>query len=581
MAQNHACNPVDSASDFSGSPHSAGLSRRAFVAGATGIAAALASGIATSGIAHASAASDSTDADSAEAGSAASDSTTADLIVVGAGAAGLAAAAKAAQEGASVIVLEAEESTGGTTKICGGHWKYINDDFLSKLPERTEESDATISEVLEWNPADFGDYADACTKCQQDVQEYLESDDTLEFDSVEYWLCLHYLGTKGTSLSGVEARADYDVVAPAYYNSGEVADWVLSSGLTVSDPQPNNRGDGGPLSVEPEGQGFGLVQALEGMATDAGAQIVTNAKATELLTDDSGRVTGLIADVNGEQITYTANKGVALACGGYASNGEMVAQQDMYTGIDETAPSCEPASCDGTGIKMAQALGAATANTEFVQFFGFPEEQMGTIESLFSLLSAAKLLVNKNGERFCDDSKTFYGGGAPSAVEATCNQPSGRYFLIGDSSAQQSESLADSYSDRVEAGVILEGETVAEAAEAAGLDGDVVTATVDQFNGYVDSGTDPDFGRDMSQASKVDGSPYVSVKMAMYAQNTMGGIVIDSQGRVLTESGDPIEGLYAAGEVTGNFDGVCRRHGDNFAQILYYGWLIGSEVAEA
>jgi succinate dehydrogenase/fumarate reductase flavoprotein subunit len=67
----------------------------------------------------------------------------------------------------------------------------------------------------------------------------------------------------------------------------------------------------------------------------------------------------------------------------------------------------------------------------------------------------------------------------------------------------------------------------------------------------------------------------------MYAQNTMGGVVIDDQGRVLSEDDQPIAGLYAAGEVTGNFDGICRRHGDNFAQILYYGYLVGTEVAQA
>ncbi|MEE8716892.1 MAG: FAD-dependent oxidoreductase [Coriobacteriales bacterium] len=574
-----------SASGSAASSETAGrLTRRTFVARMAGAAAATMAGVAAGRAAQAKEASSAADGKASAGASGAGDAasaTSADLIVVGAGAGGLAAAARAAQLGASVIVLEAGSSTGGTTKLSGGHWKYINDDFLSKLPARTDESDATISEVLEWDPADFGDYADACEKCQQDVTEYLASDDTLEFDSIEYWLCLHYLGTRGTSLGGVEARNDYDVVSPAYYNSAEVAEWVLSSGLEVSDPQPDNRGDGGPLSVEPVGQGFGLIQALEGMATDAGAQIVLGAKATDLVTDASGRVSGVVADVDGTQVTYSAGKGVLLACGGYASNGEMVAEQDMYTGIDDTAPSCEPAANDGTGIEMARTLGAATCNTEFVQFFGFPEEQMGSIESTIKLASASKVLVNSDGVRFCDDSKSFFGGGAPSAVTAPCDQPSGRYVMLGDASAKESPMLADSYDDNVSSGVILEGDTVSAAAEAAGLDGGTVEQTVEQFNGYVDAGSDPDFGRDMSQATKVDGAPYIAIRMAMYAQNTMGGVVIDDQGRVLSEDDQPIAGLYAAGEVTGNFDGICRRHGDNFAQILYYGYLVGTEVAQA
>lgn len=544
-----------------------GMTRRGFVAAAAAVAAG--AGMLAAGTAGA--------AEASEGGDAAA-STEADLIVVGAGSAGLAAAAKAAQDGASVIVLEAQGATGGTTKLSGGHWKFINDWFMSALPERTEDSDATISEVLDWDPADFGDFAEACETCKADVEEYLASDSTLEFDSVEYWLCLHYLGVQGTDLDGNEARDDYDVVAPAYYNSGEIADWLAEGGLTWSDPQPGNRGDGGPLSVEPTGQGFGLVTVLEEMATEAGAQIVLNAKVTGLTTDGSGRVTGVTCE---DGTAYTADKAVLIAAGGYASNPELVAEQNVFTGIDDTAPSCEPANNDGTLMLAAQELGAATANTAFVQFFGFPEPNMGSIETLFPLTSAAKLIVNKDGERFTNDAFGFFGGGKGDRTEPICNQPSGRYYFVGDAAAQQNEPLAQSYADYVEAGTIIEGDTVADAAAAAGLDGDAVAATVEQFNGYVDAGEDPDFGRDLSQASKVEEAPFIVIPMAAYAQNTMGGLVINDKGQVVDEAGEPIEGLYAAGEATGNFDGACRRHGDNFAQILYYGYLVGSEAAEA
>lgn len=539
------------------------LSRRSFIAGMTATAALAGLGTGAMGA----------QADTAP-------EVAADLIVVGAGSAGLAAAAKAAQDGASVIVLEAEGATGGTTKICGGHWKYLNDDFMAKLPPRTPESDATIAEVLDWNPDDFGAYADAVRTCQADVEAYLASDNELEFDSVEYWLALHQLYTRGTDRGGVEAVADYDVVAPAYYNSGEVAQWILeSSGLGVSDPQPDNRGAGGPLSVEPEGQGFGLVQALESMATEAGAQIVLNTKAVQLVANESGKVCGVVAEQDGQPVTYTANKLVLLACGGYASNPQLVAQQNYFDGIDDTAPSCEPASCDGTMLLAAQELGAATANMGFVQFFGFPEAQMGTIETLFPKLGVAKFLCNLNGERFTNDAFGFFGGGDIEGVRPICDQPSGRYFFVGDAQAQ--DVMGPDYAGNVETGIVVEGNTVADLAAAAGISADGLQATVDVWNGYVDAGEDPDFGRPMDGASKVESAPFVVVPMAAYAQNTMGGLVINPQGQVVREDGTPIEGLYAAGEATGNFDGSCRRHGDNFAQILYYGWLAGKIAAEA
>ncbi|MBR2835126.1 MAG: FAD-dependent oxidoreductase [Coriobacteriales bacterium] len=509
----------------------------------------------------------------------ASEETTADLIVVGAGSAGLTAAAKAAQDGAKVIVLEAAPVSGGTTKICGAHWKFMNEDFMSKLPERTEDSDKTISAVLDWNPDDFGAYAEACKTCKADVEAYLASDNTLEFDSIEYWLCLHFLGTKGVDLDGVEAVADYDVVAPSYYNSGEIAEWIQSSGLKLSDPQPNNRGAGGPLSIEPEGQGFGLIQALEGMALDAGAQIIFDTKAVKLVTDESGKVCGVVAEGPQGSVTYAANKLVLLATGGYCSNGEMVAKQNYFTGIDDTAPSCEPATCDGTGIMMAQELGAATANMSFVQFFGFPEAQMGSIETLFPKMGVCKFICNLDGVRFTNDQRSFFGGGDLEGVRAICEQPRGRYFFVGDAAAQ--EARGDNYADDVKVGLIVEGETPVALAEAAGINAANFEATVEAWNGYVDAGEDPDFGRNMERAAKVETAPFVVMPMAAYAQNTMGGLVINPQGQVVTEAGTAIEGLYAAGEVTGNLDGACRRHGDNFAQILYYGWLAGKTVAKA
>lgn len=545
------------------------VTRRSFVSGMAALAGALA--LAGTSVSKEALASESGDAAA---------NTTADLIVIGGGAGGLAAAAKAAQGGASVILLEAGSVLGGTTRYSGGHYKYIDDDFLAKLPERTEDSDAEIAAFLDYDPADFGDYADALTTLQDQIAEYLDGDDTLEFDSIEYWLVLHHLYCQGTDRDGVEAVDDYSVVAPSYYNQAEVHDWMVEGGIAFSDPQPNNRGAGGPLSVEPDGKGAGLIAGLEAMATEAGAQIVLDATATELVTDEGGRVTGVVASVDGQTVTYAANKAVLIATGGYCSNPELVAEQNVFDGIDDTVPSCEPSACDGTGMAMAQALGAATANTQFVQFFSFPSAQMTTIETIFPLcLGGGKMSVNLEGERFTDDSRRTYGGGSGEDTAPACNQTSGRYFIIGD--ASNVEALGDSLESYEESGLAYTADTLADAAEAAGLDGDVVTDTVATFNSYVEAGEDPDFGRTDLTDAQVDGAPYVVIPMSMYAQNTMGGLVINADGNVVDEDGNAIEGLYAAGEVTGNFDGVLRRHGDNFAQILYYGYLCGKTVAES
>ncbi len=543
------------------------VSRRSFIAGAAATAGIVALGAGMLGSARTVRAEEATN------------ETTADLIVVGAGCAGLAAAAKAAQEGASVIVLEAESATGGTTKISGGHWKFINDDFMSKLPERTDDSDAEISVVLDWDPADFGDYGPTVETLQEQVTEYLASDDPLEFDSVEYWLALHQYYTRNTDLDGNDATTDFDVVSAAYYNQAEIADWLAEGGLTWSDPQPDNRGDGGPLSVEPDGQGMGFIIVLEDMATEAGAQIVLETKATALTTD-GGRVTGVIAeDADGNQVTYAANKGVMLACGGFCSNPEMVAsEQRLYTGIDNTVPSCEPASCDGTMLLAAQDLGAATANMQFIQFFGFPAAQMLSIEQTIPMaIMGCKFTVDSSGNRFTNDGAAFYGGGNTKDVEVPCNLPGACYNIVTDAAAQMF--IGDSYDTYVSVGIVCPGDTIEEAAEAAGLDPAAVAMTTATFNEYCDNGEDPDFGRQLTADNRVETAPFIIVPMAMYGQNTMGGLCINTDGNVVDENGNAIEGLWAAGEICGNMDGGLRRHGDNFAQVLYYGYHCGEQMA--
>ena len=92
-------------------------------------------------------------------------------------------------------------------------------------------------------------------------------------------------------------------------------------------------------------------------------------------------------------------------------------------------------------------------------------------------------------------------------------------------------------------------DTLEEAATMAGLDLQVLRATVDQYNSDVKAGEDPDFGRKEFNG-KVETGPFVISKLEMHYHLTFGGLVIDTNAHVLDEAGQPISGLYAAGDVT-------------------------------
>ena len=503
---------------------------------------------------------------------------TADLIVVGSGAAGMSAAATAATGGASVILLEASSMLGGTTALSGGHYKFFDDDFLAIMPDRDEKSDEFLKSLLTYDPADFKDYADALKAAQQQIEEYLASDSTKQFDSLELWLALHYLGTSTDNMDKLNPEGlvtpPYDLVYPAYANQAAIKDWLVKGGFEYQPFGDNSQG-GGPFSVDPTGpvpQGGAFITIFQKYAEDGGAEIIKNARVTTLL-EDGGRIVGVQTE-DGD--VYLANQGVCLACGGFGSNAKMVAESDTrWKFSPEGLASCEPEACDGTGLEAARAVGAQVVNTGFNQYQTFSASGVATIETTIPMcMMASKMAVNKDGVRFYDDSNRF----ATQSSMISLGQPDNVYYMIGD--ATGIEAMGDLYETYQKTGDLAVGDTIQEAAEAQGLDPEVVAAEVEKFNGYVEAGEDPDFGRTMF-TGKVEQAPFTIMAMREYVQNTMGGVAIDATGHVVSESGQPIEGLFAAGEVVGNLDGAQRRHGDNFAQILYYGCLAGQTVADA
>ena len=177
-----------------------------------------------------------------------------------------------------------------------------------------------------------------------------------------------------------------------------------------------------------------------------GYSIDFNTALAKLEKDDTGRITGAIAQSNddGHFIRINASKGVLLACGGYAGNPYMMEQLDPLGTSVTTACSYAPAD-KGYGIRAAiwagAHLDAEPAPVLFDRGLVAPGVDSGYVESASSFGGKAFpgtvgqynpgsqpfLKVNRHGERFMNESQEY-----DNASHASFQQPGHVYAMIHD-----------------------------------------------------------------------------------------------------------------------------------------------------
>ena len=490
----------------------------------------------------------------------------ADVIVIGAGAGGMSAAYSARQAGASVIVLEANGHVGGSALVSAGNIDYIADEWLASIGR----NDAEVEPYLSYTTEDFpAEYHEDLRIVQEDVAAYLADPDRAgAYDSVSRIMLDHYRKGYGKDLDGVEATMKYDYIRTAVERNEEIYQWLADAGLTVT---------GGTRAhlVTPTRRGVELVEVMEKITNDCGAQIVFQTRATELLTDETGKVNAVVAtNANGESVTYTARKGVVLATGSFSANYDMVAQyQRMGTGVSTNTGTSNPATNVGDGIIMAQKLGAALEDMQFIGFYDAGYKHLASNTEASAIAKTAQLAVSNNGVRFGNED------GSLSAL--ALNQPDAVTNYVGGKAMYDAiEAQKEGYVAELEGrGMLFTGATIEEAAQKAGIDPAALAQTVAAYNGYVDAGSDPDFGR-TNFKGKVEEGPYVISKSQRLNHLTFGGLVTDLETHVLREDGTAIDGLYAAGDVVAGFEGAAHQTGECLTIVMYYGQVAGEMAAK-
>jgi succinate dehydrogenase/fumarate reductase flavoprotein subunit len=491
-----------------------------------------------------------------------------DVIVVGYGFAGGAAAIEAADQGASVLLIEKMPDPGGISICAGGGVRLAKD---------ADEAFAYL------NATNGGRTDEAVLRTFADSVANLEG-----------------------YLRDLAAVSNANVVVrdrPGNYPFPGVDTWGFFEVESIPDfdpkvEYPHVRGRlGGPL----------VFKVVDDNVKKRAIDVRLNCPATRLIKSPDGIVSGVAINDDGVPRNIKACRGVVLASGGFEADPSM---QSQYW---QMAPVTSAVSLGNTGdgIRMAQELGADLWHMwHFHGSYGFRHTDPKFTTSLrmkrlpdwtpgreLPDVKMAWIVVDQDGKRYMNEYPP-YGqdtGHRDMDIFDTSTQSFPRIpsFVIVDEEGRKMYPLGQAvFNDRnnpgyewsgdnlqeVENGILTKADTLAELAEIVGVEERIIEATLGRWNGFCASGADGDFDRPPGTMMQIKEPPYYVGKVWPVVSNTQGGPRHDSNQSIVNPYNEPIPRLYEAGEL-GSIWGYLYLVGGNLAECFISGRIAGREAA--
>ena len=448
-----------------------------------------------------------------------------DVVVIGAGGAGLIAAIEAKLNGANVTVIEKMAFPGGNTLISGAEYA-APENWVQKKEGLKDSKDQFFNDTMK----------------------------------------------------GGDNESNPNLVRVLADNALDGAVWLKDYvNVVFEDRQMFFGGHSVKRSLVPNGaSGVEVIGKLMTKAKELGIPVYLEMNAVELITEGN-RVVGVKALTPTEIHNFMGKNGVIIASGGFGSNIEMRKKHDPR--MDEKILSTNTTGITGDGIVMGEKVGAATTDMEFIQTYPVCDPENGALLYTGDVrLAGSAILVNKEGKRFVEELDR-----RDVISFAITKQTGGVGYLFWDQAQLDKTEVAVHHKGEYEAllrrGILVKADTIDEAAKHFGIDAKELKTTVEKYNEYAKNGKDLEFNKRGGLVAFTEG-PYYILKNTPAIHHTMGGLVIDSKGRVLDKNGNPIEGLFAAGEVTGDIHGKNRLGSNAITDITVFGKISGENAAK-
>lgn len=422
-----------------------------------------------------------------------------DIVVIGAGMAGLSTAIEAVEEGANVIVCEAQEVFGSSTSRSLGF---------------------VIGAATEMQKAEG--IEDTAEQFYQDIYSLYKDEKTL----------------------------DPDLLKKLCYDSTDLNVWLQAQGVKFNGlVNVTNVGVRALRRIHcTEGFGSGLIAALQETAQKKGVNLMMGTYVDDILMDESGKVVGVHAiQTNGNEIVVNAQATVVCA-GSYTQNAEMLAELNPKMDNIEVITGCG----DGSSINFFRKAGAEIVDVPYIQmmyyFYGaswgdrFPELIPGSP----TVPNYDVLMVDGGGVRVIgeDDYCFEY---TKRVWDAGYNEG---YAIFGQKTAEMYPEMTDLGITTKTARDLPFGykeDSIEALAEDIGIDPAVLVATVERYNTFCANGVDEDFNKDPAHLIPIE-APYYIIRLPQICTDGYTGAKINENAQVISATtGEPIPGLYAAG----------------------------------
>lgn len=515
-------------------------------------------------------------------------SETFDFIIVGSGGGSMCASLVVRAEGKSVLILEKTQLFGGTTARSGGVMWIPNNSLMAQdgIYDSTENAIRYLDDVVGDRDSDAGatrERRHAYVKQGPEMIDFLLNQG-IKLHRFPYWPD-YYDEKPGGVDSGRAVVADlFDanelgsakkLLRPNYVQFPAKPEEVMKIPLLKTTW-------GGKLAqikigwrmltkkfTRKDWVTFGA--ALQGRmyqaALKAGVDMRVNAPVKKIVTDDDGSVTGVIAEIDGTDVSFESRYGVLINAGGFARNQDM---RDKYQPGKHAEWSN---TCEGDTGEMIREMIRVGAQV------GLMEESVGQQVALPpekpeihpmvqpEIAKPHSIVVDQSGLRYARETQSYMSF-CKEMFDRDKVVPAVPSWVIFDGQYMNKYMVASSLPGAkkpslwYESGFLKKESSLEALARSCAMNPDNLVNSVRRFNESVLKGSDEEFhrgeraydrflgdsaNRPSPNLGVINQAPFYAYQVYPGDIGTFGGAITDVHARVLRGDGSPIPGLYATG----------------------------------